>query len=245
MSQQRIALKNPTGWFAAGREVTRAMALLSDGAFNVYMHVCLTADRSTGRLKIAQRDLAVALVKSRRSIVKYLEELRQHQICSIETARNQHLPGHIEICDPFWPYVKCRLDQDGGETLISYLKAIRQFLAARKCVKPVFNPADERLAAQLFQEHVDLKQIEHAVLLACARRYVALLNGTAVGLISGLGYFNAVIQEVRALQVPEGYWQHMASRVGKFEQQWVGDKQATRSRGAAQVDLDGFVGSKC
>lgn len=30
--------------------------------------------------------------------------------------------------------------------------------------------------------------------------YVALLNGTAVGLISGLGYFSAVIQEVRALQ---------------------------------------------
>jgi hypothetical protein len=43
-------------------------------------------------------------------------------------------------------------------------------LAARKCVRPVFNPADERLAAQLFQEYVDLKHIEHAILLACARR---------------------------------------------------------------------------
>jgi hypothetical protein len=74
MSRQPITLKNPTGWFAAGREVTRAMALLSDGAFKVYMHVCLTADRSTGILKIAHRDLAVALKKSRRSIVIYLEE---------------------------------------------------------------------------------------------------------------------------------------------------------------------------
>ena len=93
MSQQRMALKNSTGWFAAGREVTRAMALLSDGAFKVYMHVCLTADRSTGRMKIAHGDLAVALKKSRRSIVTYLEELREHQICSIEAARNQHSAG--------------------------------------------------------------------------------------------------------------------------------------------------------
>jgi hypothetical protein len=242
MSQQRIALKNPMGWFAAGREVSRAMALLSDGGFRVYMHVCLTADRSTGRLKIAQGDLALALRKSRRSIVNYLEELREHRICTLEAAVNQHVPGLIEVCDPFWPYVKCGIDQNGGETLPSYLEAIRQFLAARKCVKPVFNPADERLAAQLFQEHVDLKQIEHAVLLACARRYIALLNGSAVGLISGLGYFNAVIQEVQALQVPEGYWQHVASRVSKFEQQWIKGRKATRSSGAGPVDYDRFVG---
>ena len=67
MSQERAALKNPIGWFAAGREVTRAMALLSDGAFKVYMHVCLTADRSTGRMKVVHRDIATALKKSRRS----------------------------------------------------------------------------------------------------------------------------------------------------------------------------------
>jgi hypothetical protein len=69
VNQPRMALKNPTGWFAAGREVARAMALVSDGAFKVYMHICLTADRSSGRLKIAHGDLAIALKKSRRSIV--------------------------------------------------------------------------------------------------------------------------------------------------------------------------------
>jgi hypothetical protein len=224
MSQQRIVLKNSTGWFAAGREVTRAMALLSDGAFKVYMHVCLTADRPTGRMKIAHGDLAVALKKSRRSIVSYIEELRQRRVCRIEAARNQHVAGHIEVCDPFWPYVKCRADQESGGSLTSYMEAIRQLLSARKCVKPVFNPADEKLAAQLFGEHVELKQIEHAILLACARRYVALLNGTAVGIVSGLRYFSSAIQEVRALQISEGYWQHVASRVGKFEQQWSGLK---------------------
>jgi hypothetical protein len=224
VNQQRIALKNPTGWFAAGREVSRAMALLSDGAFKVYMHVCLTADRSTGRMKVAHGDIATALKKSRRSIVNYLEELREHQICSVEAARNQYVAGNIEVCDPFWPYVKYRGDQDRDRTLASYVEAIRQLLAARKCVRAVLNPADEKLAAQLFGEHVELKQIEHAVLLACARRYVALLNGTAVGLISGLRYFSSVIQEVRGLQISEDYWQHVASRIGKFEHQWSGLK---------------------
>jgi hypothetical protein len=66
MSQQRIALKNPTGWFAAGPEVTRAMALLSDGAFKVYMHICLVADRSTGSMRTGHGDIATALKKSRR-----------------------------------------------------------------------------------------------------------------------------------------------------------------------------------
>jgi hypothetical protein len=243
MSQQRITLKNPTGWFAAGREVSRAMAVLSDGAFKVYMHVCLTADRSTGRTKIVHGDLATALKKSRRSIVTHLEELREHQICSIEAARNQHAAGNIAVCDSFWPYVKCRSNPDRDKTLHCYVEAIRQLLTARKCVKPIFNPVDEKLAAQLFREHVDLKQIEHAVLLACARRYVALLNGTAVGPISGLSYFSGVIREVQDLQISEDYWRHLGLRVRKFEQQWVEGKRATRSPGAGQVNHDRFIGS--
>ena|ERR1041385_2728423 len=117
----------------------------------------------------AHGDIAATLQKSRRSIVTYLEELREHHICSIEAALNQYVAGHIEVCNPFWPYVKCDGDHDCDKTLEAYLEAVRQLLAARKCVRPVFIPADEKLAAQLFDEHVELKQIEHAVLLACRR----------------------------------------------------------------------------
>jgi hypothetical protein len=81
VSAPRITLKIPTGWFAAGREVARAMALLSDGAFKVYMHVCLRADRSSGRLNIGHAVLAAELRNSRRSIVKCVEELREHGVC--------------------------------------------------------------------------------------------------------------------------------------------------------------------
>ena len=52
MSTARLVLKQPTGWFAAGREVAQALALLSDGAFKLYIHLCLEADRHTGRAVI-------------------------------------------------------------------------------------------------------------------------------------------------------------------------------------------------
>jgi hypothetical protein len=221
MTERRIALKNPTGWFAAGREVARAMSLLSDGAFKLYVHVCLTADRSTGQLNVDQGCLATAMKKSRRSIIKYVDELRERGIFAMRQAVNQHGDGQIEICDGFWPYVKSARAEQNGENVASYIELIRQFLAARRCVNQMFNPADEQLAVQMFREHVELNQIEHGILLACARRYVALLNGTAIGPISGLKYFSAAIQEVRALNTSEDYWRHVAIRISKFEQQWV------------------------
>jgi hypothetical protein len=132
-----------TGWFPSTRFVYGERE---------YMYVCLTADRSSGRLKVTQRDLATALKKSRRCIVNCLEEPGEHQMCGSDESPNQHVAGHIEVCDRFWPYVKCRRDQDDGEMFASYVEAIRQLLAARKCLNQVFNSVDERLAAQLFRE---------------------------------------------------------------------------------------------
>jgi hypothetical protein len=75
---------------------------------------------------------------------------------------------------------------------------------------------------RMFREGVGLDHIEHGVLLGCARRYVSLLNGTAVGLVLGLRYFAPAIEEARSLRISEDYWRHLAFRVAKFEQQWVG-----------------------
>jgi len=50
MNAPRLILKQPTGWFAAGREVTQAMRSLSDAAFKLYLYLCLHAERHTGRL---------------------------------------------------------------------------------------------------------------------------------------------------------------------------------------------------
>ena len=90
MSERILRLKHPTGWFAAGREVSRALPLLSDGAFRLYLHLCITAERSTGQVQADHADLAKALGKSRRSMVVYLEELQRQGVCKTRPARNQH-----------------------------------------------------------------------------------------------------------------------------------------------------------
>jgi len=43
MSNDTLVLKNPRGWLASGAEVQRAMDLLSDGAFRLFIYLCLNA----------------------------------------------------------------------------------------------------------------------------------------------------------------------------------------------------------
>jgi hypothetical protein len=126
----------------------------------------------------------------------------------------------------FWPYVKSNRVEQVGDEAASYVETVRRLLAARKCVNQMFNPADAQLAMQMFGDQLELIYIERGILLGCARRYVALLNGTVVGLISGLRYFSSAIQEVRALRISDDYWGHLASRVVKFERQWAGRRPA-------------------
>ena len=101
-----MKLKEHSGWFAAGPRMLQALLLLSDGAFRLFAYLSLTADRSTGRLRVTQLELARILGKSRNSISSYMEELTQHDVCVIKAAPNQHQPGEIEIADAFWPYFK-------------------------------------------------------------------------------------------------------------------------------------------
>jgi hypothetical protein len=63
----------------------------------------------------------------------------------------QHTGGEIEICDGFWPYVKCNRAEEVGNDVAAYVEAVRRLLAARKCVNQVFNPADGQLATQMFR----------------------------------------------------------------------------------------------
>ena len=51
MSESRLTLKHPTGFFAAGGEMRDAMAMLSDGGFKLYVYVSLNADRQTAQLR--------------------------------------------------------------------------------------------------------------------------------------------------------------------------------------------------
>lgn len=219
-SRPGAKLKHPTGWFAAGREVARATTLLSDGAFKLYIYLCLNADRSTGHLKIDHSQLAKALQKSRRSIVTYIEELRRQQVCRSVAAINQHLGGSIEIADPFWPYQR-ELSANRGPCLAEYTERIRVLMQTHRCVVGTFGPADEKLAADLFRRQIPLEQVEHGFLLGCARKYVAMLNGQTSGPVASLKYFCTVIDEVGELQMSADYWKYLRNRAHRLEHQWL------------------------
>ena len=135
--KQRLALKHPTGWFAAGREMEQALGLLSDGAFKLYVYLCLHAQRSSGRLRFRHSELAQSLGKSPRSITSYLKELQCQGACHVEAAANQHHVGSIEIADHFWPYRKPPFETPLSDET-RYIEQVRQLFLSRACVQETF-----------------------------------------------------------------------------------------------------------
>jgi hypothetical protein len=220
MSEHALRLKHPTGWFAAGREVSRALQLLSDGAFKLYIHLCLTADRSTGQLKSDHSDLGKALGKSRRSVVAYLEELRREGVCRAWPAKNQHGQGEIEICEAFWPYER-RAPQQKPQSLAEYTAHINRLLAGQACVKLSFSPADEKLAASFFERKLPIDVVERGILLGCTRKYMTLLAIPNSGLIMSLNYFQNAVEEAATSKVTEEYWRYLRERVKGLEKEWL------------------------
>ena len=217
MSQ--LTLKRPSGFFAAGREVEQALALLSDGAFKLFVSICLHAERRTARLRFRHADLARRLGKSPRSITTYLSELQRQGVCEVETAANQHQTGWIEINDRFWPYHKQTVDPPANDQT-DYIEQVRQLFGSRRCVAGSFTACDQQLAAAWRQRNVSFEQIQRAYLLGCARKYVALLNQPTAPLISSLRYFAKLLAEASQLSASPSYWRYLARQTDQLERRW-------------------------
>jgi hypothetical protein len=213
MSAARLILKQPTGWFAAGREVAQALALLSDGAFKLYMHLCLEADRHTGRARIELAALTRILRKGAASIDAGLDELQHQGVCERQA-------DQVEICDRFWPYQK-QITLDAGPPEVEFLRQARAAFLAPACVRSTFTAADEKLARNLGRSGVTLEQLRRAIWLGCARKYVTLLNGQSQVSITSLAYFASLIKEVSQPQIPISYWDHVRRRMEEMEKRWL------------------------
>ena len=213
MSAARLILKQPTGWFAAGREVTQALALLSDGAFKLYIHLCLEADRHTGRAVMDRAALIRILRKDAESVEASLRELHFHKICERHGDR-------IEICDRFWPYQK----QAGGvaaDSEADFVRQVREAFLKPACVRSAFTAADEKLALNLCRRGVGLERLRRAIWLGCARKYVAMLNGQTRLPITSLAYFASLVDEVAQPHIPADYWDHVRRRAEEMEKRWL------------------------
>jgi hypothetical protein len=196
------------------------MTLLSDGAFKLFVFLCLRADRSSARLEIDQASVAKSLATSRRSVIVYFEELRQRGVCEVKFAANQHTRGVVQICDAFWPYV-IPAPAENTESADNYIKRIRALLETRRCVRLTFALADEKLARALFFDHVPIEVIEHAFLLGCTRKYVSWLNGQSSGSIASFGYFRSIVDEVAQMDTSPEYWRYISESLDKYERAWL------------------------
>ena len=218
MSAPRLILKQPSGWFAAGREFAQAITLLSDGAFKLYVHACLMANRHTGRLSATVDELARAMTRAPTAVTMSLDELEERAVCRV--IRNGGSQLVVEIRDRFWPYQRQQTPGCAPEPEAEFVRKVRGLFLASACVQASFSAADEKIAAGLHRRGVSLEQITRAILLGCARKYVAMLNAGTRTPITSLQYFADIVEEVRTSAIPESYWEPLRTKVTRMEQQW-------------------------
>ena len=218
-----LKLKNPKGWFAAGDEVRKAVTLLTDGAFKVFVYICLHARRNTGTLETSQTELARNLRKSQSSVRSYLRELQDTAVCKVQLTQSRHAKGVIEITPEYWPY-----DRGSGEPPLegeaAYITAVKKLLLARACVRPAFSVADERLAREWFERGIPLDQVEQTILFACSRKYVSWRNGQSKAPINSLRYFESTLEEIRGQKIDPEYWGFLRFRMQRVEKLWLESK---------------------
>lgn len=237
-----IRLKNGETFFAAGESFNRASSILSDGAFKLFVHLCLRADRRTGRYETTMKQLATALHKSRRIIGSYAAEVRAKEICTIQMGSNQYERTVIEICDDYWPYVResstlpgydhkidllsvnvngylCEkvLDTDREE----YLKRIRDTFVSLGCVRGGFRTADGIVAESFFNRGIPLAVVCDALAVGAVRKYCSWLNGGTNERIASLKYFEAVVDELLHNPLPPGYSAYIVEKLGQLRRLWI------------------------
>ena len=222
MSSPSLRLKNTRNWFAAGIEVQQALEILSDGAFKVFVHICLNAERKTGILHTTQVDLAKNLKKANGTIRKYLIEMEKAGVSQNHFSNNPVSRGSVQISPAYWPYERASdqpSDDDGSERFVSEIMTL---LAARACVRSAFSIADEALAKQWFQTGVSLEKIGRAILLGCSRKYVSWRNNQAVhGPITTLRYFEPLMDEIEKQSIDSDYWEFLQIRIRRYEKLWI------------------------
>ncbi len=207
-----LSLKEPTGWFAAGNGFRKASTLLSDGAFKLFVHLCLEASRRTGRVETTHKELASALGKSKRSIGTHVDELQAHQVCNVFPAKNQYARTVFEISDHYWPYHRIEPSQHPSDQR-AYVGSVREYFLSLACASGRFSAADEQTARQMHQRAIPLAVIENAMLLGACRKYMSWLNRQALEPIQGLRYFEPVIAEIQAQSLPPGYSAYLRKKV--------------------------------
>jgi hypothetical protein len=219
MNSTPLILKTSKGWFAAGAEIEKALTLLSDGAFKLFVYLCLPARRDTGVLETTQTELARSLRKGTASLRSYLREMETAGVCHSHFSRSPASHGRIEVTEAFWPYCKPESEKP-DPAAEAFVLALKKLLQARSCIQTAFSTADEILARHWFQSGVSLQRIERALLLGCVRKYASWRNHSRPGPIRSLRYFQSVLDELDQQEVGPDYWNYLRLRLDRMEKLW-------------------------
>jgi hypothetical protein len=219
MSSSPLVIKNTKGWFAAGVEVAKALNVLSDGAFRLFVYLCLNARRDTGTLETTQTELARNLKRGPAAIRRHLREMEVQGICHSHFTRSPHGKGLVKVDECYWPYRMT--DQEADDEAEAFVAQVKALLQQRACFQASFSTADEILAREWFKRAVPIEKIEKAILLGCARKYVSWRNNQAHGPIRSLRYFESVLQELDQAKVEQDYWDYIRSKLSRMEKLWV------------------------
>jgi hypothetical protein len=216
MSKEPLILKNPRGWFAAGAEVQKAMDLLSDGAFRLFIYLCLNARRDTGALEGSLSQLAKNAKKAKHTVRLYLREMEAAGICRSRFGHSPMGDGIVEIAEPFWPYQRS-IQEPVSNDSTEFVAAIRKLLQARACINTSVSAADEILAREWFDRGISLERIEWAILIGCIRKYVSWRNNQTRTMIGSLKYFVPVLEEAKNMKADPEYWSYLRYRLTRME----------------------------
>jgi len=211
----KLQLKKAAGWFPAGDGFLKAMKVLPDGPFKLFVFLCLNADRQSATCQSSYERLATGIGKCRHTTEAYVAELKAKGLCTVVTSRVPYVGSTIRIADEYWPFVKPGTGSapDDGE---SYVNSVRKLFTTLSCTNGRFGLSEERLAGDLERKGLPLQVIEDAILVGACRKYVSWLNSGPSAPIASLHYFEAIIEEVQERPFPPGYREYMRGQAEKL-----------------------------
>lgn len=216
---ERLSLKQTTGWFPAGDAFRKALTILSDGAFKLFAYLCLEADKHTGSLQATHKELALAMGKSKRAIGSYIAELEAREICHVSHGKNQFAHTTFEISDSYWPYRRSDDCPESPEQK-AYVESVRACFLSLGCGSGKFGITDATDARDLQRRGIPLVVVEEAMLIGACRKYSSWFEGNALEPIRSLRYFDPLIAEIQNEPLPSGYPAYLREKIRKLAALW-------------------------
>ena len=217
--ETKLRIKESVGWFVAGEGFRQALTLLSDGAFKLFAHLSLHADRRTGCLAATHKELAASLSKSKRVIGAYVAELEAKEICKVRPGKNQFMPTVYEIADGYWPYQRDPSSPESPE-FQAFVESVRECYEGLGCTNGKLGAAGIETARQLHQRSIPLNVIYAAMLLGACRKFESWLNGASREQIRSMAYFEPLLAEIQANPLPDSYFTYLQRKLRRLVEAW-------------------------